>query len=364
MTKKATKLATKQFSSWKNIGEDKKNELGDLSLSSIGIGTYLGDADEETDQLYFDSIRKALISGVNLIDTAINYRQQRSEKIVGKAIASLEEDKITREQIVICTKGGFLSCEEDSEHYFDSIKKRYIDPKIISEGDIVEDTHCMSPSFLSAEINFSLQNMNIDCIDLYYIHNPEIQLFSISEELFYHRLKEAFALLESKVEEGKIASYGLATWNGFRQKRGSRGFLDLSKIYEVAESVSKNHHFTSVQIPFNLIMLEMIKLPNQYMYDEFVPFIEIAKERNLSVIVSAPLMQSYVKNLPGRIFKNLPGVGTPLQKALQFVLSIEGINATLLGMKMPAHLNENLKLLTMPNWDQKMMAKAYQLLGI
>jgi aryl-alcohol dehydrogenase-like predicted oxidoreductase len=364
MKEKATKADTNHFTSWKNISEDKRKEFTDLSISAIGIGTYLGDADEKTDSLYYDSIRKALISGVNLIDTAINYRQQRSEKIVGRAIASLEKEKINRKQIVLSTKGGFLSCEEGPKHYFDFIKKRYIDTKIIKEADIVDDSHCMSPAFLSAEIDFSLKNMNVVCIDLYYIHNPEVQLFSIPEEHFYQRLEEAFILLEKKVEEGKISSYGLATWNGFRQKKGSKGYLDLTRIYEIAESISKNHHFTCVQIPFNLIMLEMIKLPNQSLLDKSVPFITLATERNLSVVVSAPLMQSYVQNLPSRIFDNLPGSGTPVQKALQFVLSIKGVTATLLGMKSPGHVKENLKLLSQENWDEKMLKKAYKLLGV
>ena len=39
-----------------------------LWLSSIGIGTYLGNHDAETDKLYHDAIVRAVESGCNVID--------------------------------------------------------------------------------------------------------------------------------------------------------------------------------------------------------------------------------------------------------------------------------------------------------
>ena len=60
-----------------------------LWLSSIGIGTYLGNHDAETDKLYHDAIVRAVESGCNVIDTAINYRCQRSERSIGTALKEL-----------------------------------------------------------------------------------------------------------------------------------------------------------------------------------------------------------------------------------------------------------------------------------
>ena len=54
--------------------------LGGLSVSSVGIGTYLGEPDEATDEAYRQSIRSALLGGINMIDTAVNYRFQRGER--------------------------------------------------------------------------------------------------------------------------------------------------------------------------------------------------------------------------------------------------------------------------------------------
>src|SRR5277367_6047202 len=60
-----------------------------LSVGSIGIGTYLGESDATTDAAYEEAIRVALLGGVNLIDTAVNYRNQRSERVIGKVLAEL-----------------------------------------------------------------------------------------------------------------------------------------------------------------------------------------------------------------------------------------------------------------------------------
>src|SRR5437867_13322853 len=75
-------------------------------VSSIGIGTYLGRDDDATDASYARAVRRALELGINVIDSAINYRNQRSERAVGKA---LRDGAVPRERVAICTKGGFLA---------------------------------------------------------------------------------------------------------------------------------------------------------------------------------------------------------------------------------------------------------------
>ena len=51
-----------------------------LCMSTIGLGTYLGHWDERTDRMYQESVRRAIELGCNVIDSAINYRFQRSER--------------------------------------------------------------------------------------------------------------------------------------------------------------------------------------------------------------------------------------------------------------------------------------------
>ena len=62
-----------------------------LKLSSIGYGTYIGDPDDMTDFKMYDAIKTCFLSGgVNVIDTAPNYRYMKSERTIGKAITTLE----------------------------------------------------------------------------------------------------------------------------------------------------------------------------------------------------------------------------------------------------------------------------------
>ncbi len=83
--------------------------VSELSLSSLGLGTYLGEADAAADSAYTESIRQAVRSGVNVLDTAINYRHQRSERNIGAALGQMTASgELKRDEILVCTKAGYL----------------------------------------------------------------------------------------------------------------------------------------------------------------------------------------------------------------------------------------------------------------
>src|ERR1019366_5117440 len=63
-----------------------------LWLSSIGIGTYLGEPTAAFDALYREAVTDALEQGINVIDTAVNYRHQRSERAIAQALAAVISD--------------------------------------------------------------------------------------------------------------------------------------------------------------------------------------------------------------------------------------------------------------------------------
>src|SRR5437762_13706699 len=112
-------------------------EARNLWLSSVGIGTYLGQPDEETDRRYTEAIVRAVELGANVIDTAANYRFQRSERSAGAALSQLSQRGFSREEIVICTKGGYLPFDgappRDVRQYID---ENFIKPGIAGWGDI------------------------------------------------------------------------------------------------------------------------------------------------------------------------------------------------------------------------------------
>jgi hypothetical protein len=103
-----------------------------LSVSSLGIGTYLGECDDREDGAYTRSVLHAIDSGVNLIDTAINYRCQRSELAVGAAIQeAISRGEVARESLMVCTKGGYVPLDHEApknrEAYQGYVQREFID---------------------------------------------------------------------------------------------------------------------------------------------------------------------------------------------------------------------------------------------
>lgn len=86
-----------------------------LKVSSIGYGTYMGDPDDLTDYKMYDAIKQCVLSGgLNVIDTAPNYRYMKSERTVGKALTTLDQKYgFKRDEIFVASKVGYIP--EDSE---------------------------------------------------------------------------------------------------------------------------------------------------------------------------------------------------------------------------------------------------------
>src|SRR4029078_9033471 len=148
-----------------------------LVLSSIGIGTYLGNADEATDDSYTRAIVRAVQLGINVIDSAANYRFQRSERSIGQALKQLTtEHGIAREELVICTKGGSLPFDgAPPRNVRDYVNETFVKPGIASFDDIIAGSHCMTPSYLQSQLDHSLRNMRLECVKKKKIQKPESQ---------------------------------------------------------------------------------------------------------------------------------------------------------------------------------------------
>jgi aryl-alcohol dehydrogenase-like predicted oxidoreductase len=320
----------------------------DLWLSSIGIGTYLGNADDGTDANYSAAITRAVELGANVIDTAANYRFQRSERAIGKALRDLTEAKgFARDEVIICTKGGYLPFDgappRDIRRY---VEETFVKPGIAGFQDFAGGSHCMTPLYLQNQLQQSLRNMNLEGVDVYYIHNPESQLGHVSEEEFYARLGSAFAALEKSRAQGQLKFYGVATWNGFRVPAGSSGYHSLARMVAIAREVAgEAHGFRFVQLPFNLAMPEALTLSNQVVEAEQMSTLEAAIALGITVISSASIFQGRVaQGLPKDLRESLGSLATDAQTAIQFVRSAPGICTALVGMSTLEHVEENLKL--------------------
>jgi aryl-alcohol dehydrogenase-like predicted oxidoreductase len=352
MTKSATKDGTTHYAQ-KFAGRAAKGHFREahrLVLSSIGIGTYLGQPDTRTDEGYAAAVATAVESGINVIDAAINYRFQRSERSIGAAIQQLAAKGFAREEFVICTKGGYLTPDgsmpaDPNEFFF----REYIQPGVFTAKDIAAGSHCMTPKFLKNQLGRSLKNLGVECVDVYYLHNPESQLAEVSKEDFLNRVREAFTFLESAVEAGEIQYYGMATWNGFRQDARARDAMQLGEMVQIAQEIAGGlHHFRFVQLPFNLGMTEALTLGNQSLKGRDRTIMEAASELDITLIASASLLQGQVaRNLPGFVAEAL-GLENDAERALQFVRSSPGITTALVGMSRAEHVKANARLVGVP----------------
>ncbi len=335
-----------------------------LWLSSLGHGTYLGDPDAATDSAYRAAFDESLARGCNVFDCAINYRFQRSERTLGAWLReAFAAGKLARDEVVIATKGGFVPYDgtppDDPRVY---AYKQFIETGYAKAHEFAARyQHCMAPAYLEQMIALSLQNLGVDCLDIYYLHNPETQSIAITAHTFRARLLDAFETLELAVERGQIASYGLATWTAFRALTDAPDYLSLTEMVSLATEVAgQNHNLRYLQLPYNLFMTEAYAFENQQVGESFMSAIEAANELGLTVMVSAPLMQGRLAIMESpRVAAALPELGSQVQRALQFARSTPGVCTALVGMKDVAHVAENLALTDLPPSDADLIRGLY-----
>lgn len=323
-----------------------------MSVSSIGIGTYLGDPDAETDSAYETAIKAALRGGINLIDTAVNYRFQRSERNIGKAIGEMvAAGEVRREEVIVATKGGYVtfdgSVPPDPRAWF---AEHFIKTGIVAPGDLVDGSHCMTPRYIGAMLELSRANLDLETIDIYYVHNPETQLEAVERKEFLARIATIFEFLERAVADNKIGVYGTATWNGFRAAQTERGWLSLDELIRVAREVGGDaHHFRAIQLPYNLAMPEAVTRSNQIVQGGKATPLNTAKALGLAVSASASLLQGQLsRGLPPIVANAFAGFATDAQRSIQFVRSTPGVDVALVGMKSVEHVRDSLATASKP----------------
>ncbi|MBK8549679.1 MAG: aldo/keto reductase [Ignavibacteria bacterium] len=261
-----------------------------MKFSNIGFGCYrISNKIEE----HYQALYKALIDGINLIDTSANYYDGGSELLAGRVINELiSESKIKREDIIIVTKGGYIQGQN-----LRLAKKLKSEDKPF--GEVVEIQnglwHCISPDFLEDQINRQLHRLDTEYIDVYLLHNPEYYLdwakendiqIEIAREVYYERIRKAFVYLETKVDEGKIKSYGVSS-NTFISYSNQYNFTSLERVLDTANSIKADNHFKVIQLPFNLVEAGAIKAKNQISNTETV--LDLADRTGMIVLVNRPL---------------------------------------------------------------------------
>ncbi|HEX2066433.1 MAG TPA: aldo/keto reductase [Candidatus Thermoplasmatota archaeon] len=319
-----------------------------LTVSSLGMGTYLGEATPQARANYTQAAQVALAGGVNLLDTAANYRDQASERDLGKAIAAHVASGGAREGIVVASKAGFLhgDCDEaDGDAWF---RREYVDSGILRKDDVVSG-HSLAPAFVAHQLERSRRNLGLECIDVLFLHNPEHQLeWGVPEAEFYGRVEAAFEVLERACDAGRIQMYGVATWDGLRVPPDRQGHLSLVRLVHHAGQArmraggkAGDHHFRALQLPVNLAMTEAALAPTQPFRFGAQTALDCAKDLGMPVLASASLMQMRVAGRVPPEMKQAFGTSSDAETALQFTRSVPGVTAALVGMGAPAHARAN-----------------------
>jgi aryl-alcohol dehydrogenase-like predicted oxidoreductase len=321
--------------------------LGAL-LSSIGLGTYLGEEDAATDDGYEASIAVALGCGINVFDSAINYRGQRSERAIGRALArAIREGNAARDEVFVSTKGGYLPHDsEDARDPRRYILETFVETGIAPRDEIARGGNCIAPPYLRDQIERSRANLGLETIDLYYLHNIEAQRTAVDAPTFHRRLRAAAEALEAEAERGRIGAWGLATWDGLRVPPEHPEHLSLEETLGLAVEVAgRSHHFAAVQMPVNLAMAQAIAYSSQAVRGERLAALPAAAKLGLAAFGSASLLQGRLAvDLPEEIVEAFPEAVSRGQRALQFSRSAPGLTASLTGVSNPTHARDDFAL--------------------
>ena len=268
-----------------------------LAVSQAGFGCYrisTGVAHHEK------ALRKALMQGINLIDTSANYADGGSETLVGQVLQKLiASGDLTRQEMVVVSKVGYLQ----GQNYALSKERRQAGrpfPELVEYGEGLE--HCIHPEFLQDQLNRSLERLGLETLDFYLLHNPEYYLgwarkkrkpVRPAREEYYRRIRAAFEYLEEEVARGRVRYYGVSS-NTFPTAVDQPDFTSLETIWEITESLESGHHFRLLQLPFNLMEPAAVLEKNQA---GAFSVIEFARQKELGVLVNRPLNAFYNNQL-------------------------------------------------------------------
>jgi aryl-alcohol dehydrogenase-like predicted oxidoreductase len=257
---------------------------------------------------------------------------------------------ITREQVFISTKNGYITNDGDYPNVdmMEYMHRMYIQTDVITANDISSGYNVMNPNYLAKCIDKSLMNMHLSMIDLVYLHNAfESWNQDVSKQEFMEMLAKAFEIYEKFRTQNKIRYYGVATWTCFRVPRDDHEYLSLEDVVKTAEFVGgEAHGFKFIQLPYNVAYTEALLLKNQSAGDDKnLSILDAATRLNVGVFTSIPLFQGRLLNTT---IPNYGGLNDPVSKLVQFVRSSPGVIAPLIGHKKAEHIEENLRIAKIP----------------
>lgn len=260
-----------------------------LMASPAGFGSYRVHITVDQQQ---QALREALQNGINLIDTSSNYGDGGAEELIGAVLkAMIAEKKIRRGAVVIVTKAGYIQ-GQNLKVVAERERSGSPFPEVVSINKSLG--HCIHPDYLDDQLERSLRRLQMKAVDFFLLHNPEYYFYeaeqkglslSDARKEFYRRIEQAFIHLELMADAGKIVNYGVSA-NSLPLMPNDSHYVDLQRLWKIAESLRPDHHFRMVQFPMNL--LEPQAAVNQSIHGRQT-ILDYAMEKNLAVLSNRPL---------------------------------------------------------------------------
>ncbi|APZ44716.1 aldo/keto reductase [Acidihalobacter ferrooxydans] len=342
-----------------------------IRLSSLGVGSFGGAATPEVDAQISAVVFRALLEGINVIDTAAHYRYGRSLAAVGAGVRAAVAQGVPREAMFLMSKGGFLTLRggppPDMQAWFD---REIVAQSLGSADELAKGAHLLNPAYINYQLELSRQLLGVETLDAFLVDQPEVHIPVIGKEMTNRRLTDVFEVLERAVRDKRLRSYGISTFEGVRVETDNLMFQSLTSMIGLAERAAQavtgeetaRHHFKIVMMPFNQVMPEAFTRFNTATGQGNVASpIQAAHQLEVYTIASHTMFKGHLaqQSLPG-MEQAMPCLANPAQRAMQFNRSTPGLGTSLVGISTPAHLDDLLAVARIPPMERKPYLAMYQ----
>lgn len=299
----ATAAGTKKFALCSDLPENAFASVFGLSLTKIGLGTYIPTATPDALAQQGSALEALLHAGCNVVDCAPNYGLGRIEEVVGLSLhRAIKKGIVAREELFITTKAGLVPENAPFAQDF----------------PLGPEDSCYDPEYMTVSLEHSLQQLHLETVDCIFIHN--IELLKLSQpQAFPTLLHNLGERMESLVSRGIAQCWGISSWSGFRVRELDAAYISIADILQ-----HRWRHLRYLQMPFGLWGNEALTVQSQN-GESILTF-----PHGLAIFANSPLLQ-------GELITALPPAFSP-EEAICFTRDTPGISVTLLGMRQAKHI--------------------------
>lgn len=340
-----------------------------LKLSSLGIGTFPGAASDAVDAASASLIAEGLLGGINVIDTAVHYRYGRALGAVRAGLERAFSGGLTREQLFVAVKGGFVLCPDGPPADFDAWFDAHCAARGLGTRDDLSGMHLLTAPHIAWQLAHAREALGLETIDAFLVDQPEVQVARVGKEAMHRKLEAVFGVLEDAARRGWIGAYGVASFDSLRVETDAPLFQSLTSLIGLAERAAAGgrggaqppaHHLRVVQLPFNPAMTEGFTRFSQATGEGNVAStLQAAYQLGLYVMTSHALGKGrFAREDP--LAAGVPGLANPAQRALQFARSTPGVGTALVGLHAPAQLADLLAVARVAPLAREAYVRLYQ----